>query len=100
MKNRKKKHNGITLDYGVINTYDFIDVEVLVSLPTKEQYLAVISKEVGNHAIGEPIYRYAPTSDHDFENEEATPPLEVFNALDSVIKDVVLMIYNAEKGAA
>ena len=96
MKTKKKNHKGITLDYGIINKDDFIDVEVLASLPTKEQYLAVISKEFGNPAITDPIYRYAPTPDHDFENEEATPPLEVHQAMDFIMGDIASMIYEEE----
>lgn len=96
MKNKIKKYKGITLDYGVINTDEFTDVEILLDLPTGEQYLAVVSKKIGNHAIDQPVYRYAPTPDHDFENEEATVPLEVFNAMDSIMGDVASMIYAKE----
>ena len=100
MKNKIKKHKGITLDYGMINTDEFIDVEVLVSLPTGEEYLAVISKEAGNHAISGPTYCYAPTPDHNFESDEAIPPLEVHQAMDTIMGDIARMIYNAETEAA
>ena len=99
MKNKTKKHKGITLEYGVINTDEFIDIEILLDLPTGEQYLAVVSKKIGNHTIDQPVYRYAPTPDHDFENEEATIPLEVFNAMDSVMGDVASIIYTEEARA-
>lgn len=96
---KKKNHKGIILEYGVIgNVEEYVDVDVYVDLPTKEQYLVRVYKEVGKHDLGiiGPIYRYAESPNHDFGNEETIPPLEVHEAMDSIMGDIAAMIYEEE----
>ena len=97
MKTKIKKHKGITLEYGVIgNVEEYVDVDIWVDLPTGEQYLVRVYKEVGKHGIIGPNYRYAESPNHDFGHEDATPPLEVHEAMDSIIGDIASMIYDEE----
>ena len=97
MKTKKKKHNGITLEYGVIgNVEEYVDVDIWVDLPTGEQYLVRVYKEVGKHEIIGPSYRYAESPNHDFGHEETIPPLEVYKAMDSIMGDIVSMIHAEE----
>jgi hypothetical protein len=97
MKNKIKKHKAITLEYGVIgNVEEYIDVDIYVDLPTGEQYLARVYKELGKHGIIGPTYRYAESPIHDFSHEDATPPLEVHQAMDSIMGDIASMIYEED----
>jgi len=45
------------------------------------------------HGIG-PTYRYAESPNHDFK--DATPPLEVHEAMDSIMGDIASLIYEEE----
>ena len=97
MKNKTKKHKGITLEYGVIgNVEEYVDVDIWISIPTGEQYLVRVYKEVGKHGIVDPTYRYAKGPNHDFGNETTTPPLEVHQAMDTIMGDIASMIYKEE----
>ena len=95
MKTKIKKHKGITLEYGLIdNVEEYVDVDIWISLPTGEQYLVRVYKEVGKHGIIGPSYRYAESPNHDFK--DATPPLEVHEAMDTIMGDIASLIYEEE----
>ena len=95
---KTKKHKGITLEYGLIdNVEEYVDVDIYIDLPTGEQYLVRVYKEIGKHGIIGPTYRYAETPDHDFGNEEATQPLEVHQAMDTIMGDIASIIYAEEE---
>jgi hypothetical protein len=95
---KTKKYKGITLEYGLIdNVEEYVDVDIYIDLPTGEQYLVRVYKEIGKHGIIGPTYRYAETPDHDFGNEEVTPPLEVHQAMDTIMGDIASIIYAEEE---
>jgi hypothetical protein len=97
MKNKIKKHKGIILEYGLIsNVEEYVDVDIWIDLPTGEQYLVRVYKEVGKHGIIGPSYRYAESPNHDFGHNDATPPLEVHEAMDSIMGDIASLIYEEE----
>lgn len=90
MKNKIKKHKGITLEYGVIdNVEEYVDVDIYIDLPNGEQYLARVYMIVGEDGIHGPTYRYAQNSTHDYGHNDAKPPKAVRNALESIWGDVV-----------
>jgi hypothetical protein len=94
---KTKKHKGITLEYGVIgNVEEYVDVDIYMDLPTREQYLVRVYKEVGKHGIVEATFRYAESPNHDFGHEDVTPPLEVHQAMDTIMGDILSMIYEEE----
>lgn len=94
---RTRKHKGITLEYGVIgNVEEYVDVDIYIDLPTGEQYLVRVYKEVGKHGIMGPTYRYAENSNHDYSIRQTTPPLEVHQAMDTIMGDIASMIYKEE----
>ena len=98
MKTKTKKYKGITLEYGLIdNVEEYVDVDIYIDLPNGEQYLVRVYKEVGKHGIIGPTYRYAESPNHDFDHEDATPPLEVHQAMDTIMGDIASIIYAEEE---
>ena len=97
MKNKIKKHKGITLEYGLIdNVEEYVDVDIYIDLPNGEQYLARVYMVVGEEGIIGPTYRYAQNSTHDYGLNDAQPPKAVRNALESIWSEVVEIINEEE----
>jgi hypothetical protein len=97
MKKKIKKHNGITLEYGLIsNVEEYVDVDIHIDLPNGEQYLARVYMVVGDDCIIGPTYRYAQNSTHDYGNNDAKPPKAVRDALKSIWEEVVDIINEEE----
>jgi hypothetical protein len=89
--------NGIELDYNIIdNVKEYIDVDIYVTLPTKEQYLVRVYKNTGEEGFVPPLYRYAPDYGASFSDNEVDPPVEVANAVGSIIPHIHEIILTEE----
>ena len=81
--------NGILLEYNLIdNVEEYVDVDIYVTLPTKEQYLVRVYKNTGEGGFVPPTYRYAPDFGASFSDLRVDPPAEVANAVGSVLPHI------------
>lgn len=89
---------GITLEYAVLNNVEeYVDVDIYLTLPTRDQYLVRVFKTVGEPGFSDPVYRYAATPQHDFGNEAEHAPIHVREAVESVFPKVHRLILEEEK---
>jgi hypothetical protein len=89
--------NGIELDYQLIgNVEEYVDVDIYVTLLTKEQYLVRVYKNTGEEGFVSPFYRYAPDKKESFSDDEVEPPAEVANAVGSIIPHIHEIILTEE----
>ncbi len=92
--------NGILLEYNLIdNVEEYVDVDIYVTLPTKEQYLVRVYKNTGEEGFIPPLYRYAPDYGASFSDDEVTPPVEVAHAVGSVLPHIheIILAEDAER---
>ena len=84
----KETEDGLLLEYKLIdNIEEYVDVDIYVTLPSWEQYLVRVYKEVGEDDIPEPYYRYAKGPSFDF-GDDVRPPKRVKDAVSSVLSDI------------
>jgi hypothetical protein len=89
--------NGIKLNYNLIdNVEEYVDVDIYATLPTREEYLVRVYKNTGEGGFVPSTYRYAENTKADFSDGKVQPPVEVAEAIGSVLPHVHQIILEEE----